>query len=157
MNHLNLFGLHMHMKFQDDIFYMKNITWTGTYSGTLGQNRTVGIVFTNAGAGPFTAGTPGSNEEKATPNLHRLLSPEAARGRLWNPKKRPEENRRVFSEEARAELQEMELELGNTLELPTPKASRAKLENQSVNSQCMFFCNPFCRVGCHVARWRPAR
>lgn len=102
--------------------------------------------------GPFTAGTPGSNEEKATPNLHRLLSPEAARGRLWNPKKRPEENRRVFSEEARAELQEMELELGNTLELPTPKASRAKLENQSVNSQCMFFCNPFCRVGCHVAR-----
>jgi hypothetical protein len=46
----------------------------------------------------------------------------------------------------------MELELGNTLELPTPKASRAKLENQSLNSQCMFFCNPFCRVGCHVAR-----
>lgn len=104
--------------------------------------------------GPFTAGSPDSNLN-ATPNLHRLLSPESSRGRLWNPKKPPEENRQVFSEEARAELQEMELELGTTLELPTPKASRearAKVENQSVNSQCMFFCNPFCKVGCHVAR-----
>jgi hypothetical protein len=32
----------MHMKFQDDIFYMKNITWTGTYSGTLGQWDRIG-------------------------------------------------------------------------------------------------------------------
>ena len=98
-------------------------------------------------AGPFTAGCPGSNSA-ATRDLHRLLTAEAARGRLWDPKKSGEENRQIPFSATSAQLQQLEVaDVGTKApEIQTPKG------DQQVNSQCMFFCNPFCRVGCHVAR-----
>eukprot|EP00434_Breviolum_minutum_P001505 symbB.v1.2.001328.t1/scaffold57.1/size370615/37 len=101
--------------------------------------------------GPFTAGCPGSNSE-ATPNLHRLLTAEAARGRLWDPKKSGEENRQIPFSATSAQLSQLQrLEIAD-VGTKAPEIQTPKGLDQQVNSECMFFCNPFCRVGCHVAR-----
>jgi len=45
--------------------------------------------------GPFDAGYAGGPRENAVPNLHRLLTPEGARGRVWDQKMSKEDNTKL--------------------------------------------------------------
>mmetsp|Transcript_26684 Transcript_26684/g.48922 ORF Transcript_26684/g.48922 Transcript_26684/m.48922 type:complete len:464 (-) Transcript_26684:82-1473(-) len=45
--------------------------------------------------GPFDAGYAGGPRDNAVPNLHKLLTTEGARGRVWNPEKSKEDNTKL--------------------------------------------------------------
>ncbi|CAK9041361.1 unnamed protein product [Durusdinium trenchii] len=100
--------------------------------------------------GPFAAGS--SEVMEAVPNLHQLITAETARGRLRDVRRSNRANRRLeLSEAARAELKGLRALEVDEVERQIKPTSQSSLENQQVNSQCMFLC-PFCRVGIHVAR-----
>ena len=110
--------------------------------------------------GPFAAGCAGSNAEAAG-DLHKILTSDGARGRLWDPDRSRQSNHRVdYADSAREFLTQRGL--AHLLDAQHVRADEAlggpqngaevDLSPEEVSLRCIFSCEPLFKLGCQIGK-----
>jgi len=106
--------------------------------------------------GPFAAGCAGCHSQAAG-DLHEVLTPEGARGHLWDPARSDQSNRRVdFAKTAQEHLAKHDLahllDAKHVAKVDSPDSPRVDMSPAEVSMRCIFTCEPLFKMGCQMKR-----